>query len=251
MGGVSLLGSVGAFGLLGPSGHWIGVAGSLAASWTLWRHRWPLRAPRRLRPGESPHGPDERAAVVEFRDEGVLLGWDVGIVWFERGGVGFVGRTVSFVLPRALMQIVELPVTFQTAVRVPQLTARVFGTTLGILPLDRELNAASTIARIDALPHEVTSETVLPPSSLHPDLLARGLAVRRRIPCLYALLLSGPGVLWFSALLGGSATGPGFALVRACLNLLTLALLVVVSIVPLPSAVRDRLPGEPRRRRPF
>ena len=202
-----------------------------------------------LHPHEAPQGADERTVVVEFRQEGALLGWDVGILWFERGGVGFVGRTVSFALPRAMMGPTPDSSFFGGVLRAPRFTAKVFETTLIIVPIAYESSAQLTLARIDALPHEITSETILPPSSLHPDLLARGLTVRRRLPALYALFVCGFGVSWFPALLGGPTASAGFSLLRAWFNIALLLSLFVVTWVPLPREIRDRLPPVPRRRR--
>ena len=169
-GGVVALGAAGAFGLLGVEGPWLGIVGSFAAGWTLWRHRWPGRPPVGLKPLEAPQGADERTVVVEFRHEGVLLGWDVGILWFERGGVGFVGRTVSFVLPRALMHTSPWSPFADTALRAPRFVAEVYGTALAFVPVARESHAHMTLARIDALPEEITSRdgsaaVVAPPRS--------------------------------------------------------------------------------------
>lgn len=246
VGGFTALGAAGGFGLLGPTGPWLGLAASLVAAATVWRHRWPTELPLRLRPPERPQGPDERAVRVEFRHEGALLGWDVGILWFERGGVGFVGRTVSFVLPRAMMQAVAAPATLQAALRAPQMTARVFETEVGIVPLARALNAHMTLARLDALPDAVTSETILPPSSMHPDLLQRGLAVRRRLPMLMAVLGLGAVPIYLPAAFGFPEPGHVFGIIRAFM-MLGYVLMGGFGFAPLPASVRDRLPKGPRR----
>lgn len=234
---IATVGAVGAFGGLGPSGPYFAVLGSLASGWTVWRHRWPTELPMRLKASESPQGPDERAAMMEIRHEGDLLGWDVGILWFEKGGVGFVGRTVSFVIPRALMHMAPAPHTVQALLRAPQMTAKVFETTVGIVPLEGELRAQTTLARIDVLPETITSETILPPTTMHPDLLQRGLAVRRRVPILMAL--SGVvGVAGFMPSTFGIPTGKAHAFCIVVFVLMTLLGSV------LPASIRARLPKE-------
>ena len=248
VGGVVALGAAGAGGLLGAQGPWLGIAASVVALGTVWRHRWPTELPLRLRSLEAPRGPDERAVMVEFRHDGDLIGWDVGILWFEKGGVGFVGRTVSFVVPRTIMgPTLEAPLHW-SLFRAPHLTAKVFETTLGIVPLGREMSAQTTLARIEALPDAVTSETILPPSSMHPDLLQRGLTVRRRAPMLTALTMVVPVFPMLARY--ALAVPPGF--VRL---LLTSGGLVALFLLPtlglsLPASIRSRLPKESRRSRP-
>ena len=248
-GGAVALGTAGAFGLLGQ-GVWLGLAGSLVAGWTVWRHRWPGRPPRRLTPREAPQGPDERTVIVEFRHEGALLGWDVGILWFERGGVGFAGQTVSFVLPRALMHTSPWRPFADTALHAPKLVAEVFGTSVAFIPLARSLNAETTIARIDALPHEITSETVLPPTSLHPDLLARGLAVQRRMPYLLTIILFGASGLYLPPVFDVPIPDRPYGTARAIV-MLAFVLISFAGFAPIPSEIRDRLPQRPRRRKEF
>lgn len=247
VGGIVGLGAAGSFGLLGEHGPWLGIVGSLTSGWIVWRHRWPTELPMRLNPLESPRGADERAVIVEFRHDGALLGWDVGILWFEKGGIGFVGRTVSFVLPRAIMQGSPGPPAWQATLRAPQMTAKVFETTVGIVPLDRDLQAQMTLARIDALPEAITSETILPPSSLHPDLVARGLAVQRRKPILYAFALTAGGCLYLPSAFDVPQSSPAYGMARA-IAMLAFVGFSLLGAAPVPASVRARLPKEARRR---
>ena len=240
VGATVVLGIGGSFGILGPQGPWLGAAASLLAGWTVWRHRWPTASPRRSRPLEAPQGPDERAVRVEFRHDGDLLGWDVGILWFEKGGVGFVGRTVSFVLPRAMMANSPGPAAWNAALSAPQMTARVFETTVGIVPLDRDLQAYTTLARIDALPDAVTSETILPPSSMHPDLLQQALTVRRRVPFVAFLAVASFAMLTIPNAFGIQADRAA-RLVSALIQLAVL-LLSMLGLAPLPASIRAGLP---------
>lgn len=241
-----LLGVAGAFGVFGPEGAWLGILGSLTTAWVVWRHRWPSELPLRLRTFEAPQGPDERAVMVIFRDAGTLLGWDVGILWFERGGVGFVGRTVSFVLPRSLMERQPTPV-IEAMIRVPRLVAKVGTTTVGFVPLARGLSADMTLARLDALPADSqTSETILPPETVHPDLLGRGLTARRRIPFLIGVLTAGAASLYLPAAWGFPSPGHLYGIVRA-LTMLLFVFMSIFGFAPLPSSVRERLPNEGRR----
>ncbi|GEM_PF-6227071 len=248
VGGVVALGVAGSFGFLGPDGPWLGIVAAFAAAGTIRRHRWPSEPPTRLRSQEVPHGPDEKAVMVEFRHDGALLGWDVGILWFEKGGFGFVGRTVSFVLPRAMLAPAPPLPALQTLLRAPQLSARVFETTVGIVPLAPEFRAEMTLARIEALPDAITSETILPPSSMHPELLQRGLAVRRRFPALCLILFVGLSCLYLPAGLGMPMPSPLFGLVRGG-TMLILVVFSALGIVPLPRSVRERLPKSPRKDR--
>ena len=233
VGAVALCGAAGALGLLGTNGAYIAPIASLVVSWAVWRHRWPTGLPRRLRAAESPRGPDERAVRVEVRGESVLLGWDVGILWFEKAGVGFAGQTVSFVLPRALMRAAPAPPVLQTVFRAPQLTAKVFETVVGIVPLGEEIGSQTTLARIDALPDDVALETILPPAALHPELLHRALAVRRRRPLLslYAFFSLAPAFL--------QTDDPRVVTAKALSLLVAVGLAVLVK--PLPTPIRDRL----------
>ncbi len=249
VGGVVVLGGAGAFGLFGPQGPWLGAVASLVAGWTIWRHRWPTALPRRLRSLETPHGPDERAVRVEFRHDGDLLGWDVGILWFEKGGVGFVGRTVSFVLPRAIMHTDPWRPFADTALLAPRLVATVFDTTVGIVPLDRDLQAYTTLARIDALPDAVTSETILPPSSMHPDLLQRALTVRRRVPFVLFLAVASFWMLVLPGTFGLHVDAA--ARFFSSLVEIVVVLFSMLGFMPLPASIRARLPREPRKRRTF
>ena len=241
-------GTAGSFGAFGPNGQWFGLATALVALWTFGRHRWPKELPLRLRPSEKPRGPDERAVRVEFRHEEALLGWDVGIIWFEAGGAGFVGRTVSFVLPRGMMRNEPALATLKSTIRAPQMTLKVFESTVGIVPLDRELGAHTTLARLDALPSDAPiSETILPPSSMHPDLLARAIAVRRRMPALILVAVLALVGLWMPPAFGIPPPSPVLGLVRAFL-LLFVVVSQMFSLPPLPSSIRARLPKEPHRR---
>ena len=241
VGGIVLLGTAGSFGLLGSQGPWLGFVGAVVAGWAVWRHRWPTELPPRLRPIEAPQGPDERAVTVEFRHDGALLGWDVGVLWFEKGGVGFLGRTVSFVVPRAILSPPDESPLLKTIFRAPQLTAKVFETTVGIVPLAPEMRAQMTLARIEALPDAVTSETILPPGSMHPDLLRRGLAVRRRLPYLLTTAAFGAASLWLPPAVGASSPSHLFGMLRAVL-LLALVLAPFLGCGLLPRSVRERLP---------
>ncbi len=241
------LGFAGAFGFLEPNGGWLGVLGTLAVGWMVWRHRWPAAVPLRLKTFEAPQGPDERGVMVVFRQEGTLLGWDAGILWFERSGVGFVGQTVSFVLPRATMERQPTP-PIEAIVRVPRLVAKVGETTVGFVPLAGSMSAQMTLARLDALPTDSrTSEMILPPVTLHPDLLQRGLAVRRRLPWIgglaFVLILLAPAM----NLVDRHPRGP-LHLIFALMPLFGFVFLMAQSAM-LPRSIRERLPNEPRRRR--
>ena len=243
--GFAAMGFAGAIGVFGEAGPWISAATSLFVGWTILRHRWPTALPPGLSAHERPQGPDERAVSVGFRVEGALLGWDVGILWFEKGGIGFVGRTVAFVLPRAMMAGVPEPSAWRSTLRAPQMVAKVFDTTLDIVPLAREINAQMTLARIEALPDRITSETILPPTRLHPDLIARGQSVRDRLPILYGLFLTlGLTTLATQSSLSPGGLGSNFA---AAVGLLTCLAILAFGTVP-PASVRARLPSEPRRR---
>jgi len=236
----TLIAVLGTYGWVGGPVYcqWLTVG---AIAWIVWRHRWPSELPIRLRSLESPQGPDERAVMVEIRQESVLLGWDVGILWFEKGGVGFVGRTVSFVVPRAIMHSSPGPALLQSTFRAPQLTAKVFETTVGIVPLAPEMRAQMTLARIDALPNSITSETILPPTELHPDLLQRGMEVRRRFP--FLLLVTVPGItLCFNQ---GHHGPPLFRIVTALAGVLV-GFYFMLFGVSLPGEIRRRLPREGR-----
>lgn len=234
--------SIGAYGWFGGPFYlqWLTIA---AVAWTIWRHRWPTELPIRLRSLEPPQGPDERAVMVEIRQDSVLLGWDVGILWFEKGGVGFVGRTVSFVIPRAIMQTSAAPALLQSTFRAPQLSAKVFETDVGIVPLAPEMRAEMTLARIDALPNSVTSETILPPTEIHPDLLQRGMEVRRRLP--FLLLISLPSlVLCFTPV----HHTPYLFRVATILGGVMVVLYAMLFGTSLPSEIRHRLPKEVQKR---
>lgn len=175
--------------------------------------------------------------MVEVRQGEVLLGWDVGILWFERGGIGFAGRAASFVLPRSVMQLAPVPATIQSAVRAPRLRAQIFETTVGIVPLASELPAHMTLARIDALPPEVTAETVLAPTSLHPDLIYRADAIRRRVPLLVTLGVV-PLLLMFMADLSERS-----GMVCWLVSAMAFAVVLFVGAFGLPPAsVRRQLP---------
>lgn len=241
VGALLIIGAAGVLGAFGPNGAYLGVLASLAALWTVFRHRWPTELPVRLRSLEAPQGPDERAVMVEIREGRLLLGWDVGILWFEKGGVGFAGRTVSFVIPRSTMEPTPAPTALQAALRAPQMQAKVFDTTVGIVPLAPELRAEMTLARIEALPDATTSETILPPTTMHPELLQRGLVVRRRVPILIAFVFFGQAIVFFPALLHTLPSGP-LGLLFALVNLLTVILLVIFGGTLLPSSIRERLP---------
>ncbi len=236
-----LLSVAGFYGVVDSAYEYLSLLPILAAAWAIWRHRWPTELPVRLRSLERPQGPDERAVMVEIREDTTLLGWDVGILWFEKGGVGFVGRTVSFVIPRAIMHAIPLSEFVRATFRAPQLAAKVFDTTVGIVPLAPEMRAQMTLARIEALPNAVTSETILPPTDLHPDLLHRAVEVRRREPFLTLLV-----VLNFAIILAQSHNANPFGKVFIALIGVAVVLCTIFYGATLPAPIRRRLPGKGR-----
>lgn len=234
-----VIGLAGTLGKLGPRGVYAGTAASLFVGAVILLHRWPTNVPMRLRSLEKAQGPDERIVIVEFREEGALLGWDVGILWFERGGIGFAGRTVSFVIPRSMMSPAPAAPALHSTLRAPQLTAKVFNTSLGIVPIGFELQTQMTLARIEALPDTVTSETILPPTSLHPDLLSRGVVVRDRLPTLYGLF-GGIALMAVLPQIRPVAFGPAATAVSLISSGVCLIVLYFGSVPP--ASIRVRLP---------
>jgi hypothetical protein len=238
-----LLAAVGLYGAVDGNHAYLAGLTIAASAWAVWRHRWPTELPVRLRSQEPPQGPDERAVMIEVRQQSILLGWDVGILWFEKGGVGFVGRTVSFVVPRSIMNPAPEPEVLRATFRAPQLTAKVFDTTVGIVPLAPEMRAQMTLARIEALPNAVTSETILPPTDLHPDLLQRAMEVRRREIVLNLLIVANVAVVLAQSHNVGSLGKVAVTLAGALVILYT-----VFYGANLPSQIRNRLPLERRRK---
>lgn len=230
-------GTIGAGGGFGTIGPLLSLVAANVALGTLLLHRWPKAPPLGLRPAEKPDGPDERAVVVELRQDGMLIGWDVGILWFEPGGVGFVGKTVSFILPRATLHPIDEPQAWRAHLGRPKLTAQVFQTTLSIVPLASELRAETTLARIEALPEGAAPETVLPPSSMHPDLIQRGIALRRRRPLLYAL----GAALILPQIVAADELSSGLELGFALWPFVVIAVLVLNRPL-MPSSIRPWLP---------
>lgn len=238
-----LLSVAGLYGAVDGTYEYLSLLPILVAAWAIWRHRWPTELPIRLRSLELPQGPDERAVMVEIREDTTLLGWDVGILWFEKGGVGFVGRTVSFVIPRAIMHAIPLSEFVRATFRAPQLAAKVFDTTVGIVPLAPEMRAQMTLARIDALPNAVTSETILPPTDIHPDLLHRAVEVRRRELFLNLLV-----VLNFAVILTQGHNAHPLGKIFITLLGVAVTFNAIFCGAFLPAPIRRRLPVEGRRK---
>jgi hypothetical protein len=228
----------GSVGLVQLNGLAMGCAANAALCLLLLKHRWPRHLPRGLRPTAAPHGPDERAVTVELRRHGALIGWDVGILWFERGGFGFVGDTTTFILPRSMIQP-EADASF-LGLHAPHLLLPFEDVQVRIVPLGAELMAQTTVARIERLPEEATPDIVLPPNGLHPDLIARATATRRRVPYLWSLLLLASVASLPPQLASLLSPGP-LDLTLTVLN--TVACLLLVSFGGLvPRVVRDALP---------
>lgn len=228
----------GTVGLVRLNGLATGCVANAALCFLLLDHRWPLRLPRGLRPTVAPSGPDERAVNIELRKGGALIGWDVGILWFERGGFGFVGDTVTFILPRSMIHP-EADASF-LGLHAPHLLLQFEDVSLRIVPLGAEMVAQTTVARIERLPEVATPDIVLPPNGLHPDLIARASAVRRRVPFLWALLLLASVASLPRQLVSLFSPGP-LDIALAVLN--TIACLLLVSFGGLvPRAIRSSLP---------
>jgi hypothetical protein len=124
---------------------------------------------------------------------------------------------------------------------------KVYETTLAIVPIGESLRAEMTLARIDALSAEHASETILPPSSLHPDLLGRGLEIERRVPFLVSIYITLWSMAFVAAQFGFVPHGPGSLLLKLIGIVVLLAILFFGGV--LPRSIRERLPRKAARKR--